>query len=566
MILCCLTLLLGLLCLPSAAAENSRVLREVEAVYTVAQDGSCAVELTLRPGSGVGAFEFPLPAQAQNVQVFPNGGLRRDGQTIFVSIPAAEEARISCRLPENAAVSGSGQRFALRLLLPSLDCTISSYKVTITLPKPFETMPGLKSGYYGDNIDNYMRIDIRDGVIAMESLQPLRDHESLDFSLELPGGYFDLRFLAGKTATVDAIAFWALLLMGIAYWIFFLRNRLIFPRAQAMPPLSGNAGVTPYLLTGETPDLPTLVMQWASLGYLSIARTRKGKLYLKKQIDMGSERKSYEQRAFRSIFARSDLCAAHGAELRQARENFPALAKGFWQEQLFEKKGGKPLILRLLGVGIGLAFGLRCLDAAVAAQSWRWFLIVPLTLLCGPACWLLQPAATCWLHRRTGRTLCLALLGLIYLIVIGAQAKLGGLLFVCVLAQLLIGLGLFFGGRRTKQGLRLAGELLGLRRYLRKLSPAALKELLEDDPQFFYRMLPYADALCVGGRFAKQCGGLRLEPCTWLTSETVRRPYADSFLQFYRLVRDELREQTESPLRNLLRNLLQRRKKKKNRI
>ena len=557
-----LLLLCVLVCLPLCAAAFAEgtggTLDAVEASYTLGEDGACSVELTVRPGQGFGSFDFPIPGEARGVSVEPGGSIRREDGQLTVTLQGTQESHIRYALPETVVGSSSGQELELKLLLPTLDCAIKRYSAVIRLPKAFEELPEFKSGYHGDNIDNYMRIDINEGVIELRTTQALRDHESLSVSLSLPAGFFDLRFLAGKTTTVDTVLFWLLLVGTLVYWLLFLRNRFFLPRQQAMPPLSANAGVVPYLMTGDAPDLAWLVMHWGSLGYLSIARTGQGKLYLKRQIDMGSERKAYEQRIFRSLFDRSDLCNAHGETYRRVRKEMPTFARGYWEGQLFREKGGRPWILRLLGACSAMALELCALDQLVAAQSWRWFLIVPLTALGGLAALLLQPVLTCRLRRRPARTLLLALPALVYLAIPAYRAGLGMLLFVCVLVQLLIGLGLLLGGKRKKQGQRLAEECFGLRRYLAGAAPEALRELLKDDPQFYYRMLPYADALRVGGRFTKKFG--RLEPCTWLTGAQLRPKTAAGFWRLYLLVMDELREQTDAPLRNLIQNLRRRNK------
>ena len=39
--------------------------------------------------------------------------------------------------------------------------------------------------------------------------------------------------------------------------------------------------------------------------------------------------------------------------------------------------------------------------------------------------------------------------------------------------------------------------------------------MLRRDPQFFYKMLPYAQALGLGAQFAARFGETELEPCDW---------------------------------------------------
>lgn len=560
-------LCLALLCLPCFAVGSGSatgvVIDKLDARCEFRHDSACAVtwELTITFSEGVTEFDLPLPSNARDVSVRGMSySVHRGSEALLVTLEPSGQAgqhtlSIEYLLPETTAGTRTGQRCTLRLLAPGRACPITAFSAEIVFPREFDAEPEFTSGYYGELIEEYMSRSVEGGVIRLRSMEELRDHETLTLALSLPTGYFDLRFLPGRTATVDTILFWMLLLGAAGYWFLRLRNHFFLPRAQAMPPLSGNAGDVPYLLTGEKPDLALMVMHWASLGYLTIARTKRGKLYLKRQMDMGSERKGYEAQIFRRIFDRTDLCSAHSEEFCSVRRLAPQIAKGAWERRLFSQKGGRPLILRLLGVAAGAVLCLRSLDLSVAAQSWRWLLILPLSALGALACWLLQPLVLCPLRRSGGRGAFLALLSLIYLIVILSRAGFGMLGFLCLLMQLLIGAALLLGGRRTKQGYRLAVEYFGLRRHYRSVRPDALAELLEDDPQYFYRTISYAEALHVSDRLVKKLAGVRLESCTWLTSETAKPRSAAGFLQLYRLVLSELREQPDSPLRNVVTNL-----------
>lgn len=570
---CVLLLALVLLCgtafaVDSLPAANEATITMLEGTYTFAEDGSCAVQLTvsLQFSAGVSDFSLPLPGSATEVAVSGQGYTSsRTGDTLVLNLHAAGQLAdqtmlISYRLLETTVASDDGQLCTLPLLQATRACPIESYHATITLPAAFEEKPVFESFYYQDLIESYLEIQYPERGIEVQSLQPLRDHEPLTMTLALPAGYFDLRFLAGRTATPDILLFWVFVVLGVAFWAVFLRNRLLLPKASAMPPLSGNAGAVPYLLTGADPDPAIMVLYWASLGYLSVTRLRSGKLRLTRQIEMGTERRGYEMRIFRSLFDRGDERIVPSAAFRAVRDAAPDIARGHWEQRLFVPHHGHPRILRVLGALAGTALCLLAFDRLLPAQSGRWFAILPLTALGFPACLLLQPAAACFLQRRPARILLRAAIGLLYLVIPMHLAGLRFLTWLCVLFQLLIGLALTLGGRRTKGGMRHAEAMLGLRRYLRTEKTPALHALLAADPQYFYRTLPYADALRVGGSFARHFDSIPMEPCVWLTAEGRSCPDAESFYRLYRQVLDTLREQTDTPILNLLRNLLQRRK------
>lgn len=61
-------------------------------------------------------------------------------------------------------------------------------------------------------------------------------------------------------------------------------------------------------------------------------------------------------------------------------------------------------------------------------------------------------------------------------------------------------------------------EILGLRRYLKTVPKEELQRILRSNPEYYYRMAPYALALGVDKAFARQMGNLRLSECTYLTT------------------------------------------------
>lgn len=545
---CLFALLLCLLLSMAVSAEGTTV-TAMRTDCDVETDGACTVTLrfTVDFAPGTGDFAIPVSSDARELSCSaPYERRSGEGCALLVltdSYSGLRDFTVSYRLEDTVTDDGKAQTFTVRLLYPAWTCPIAGYEVHVRLPGRFESMPVFLSGYYGDRIDNYMEIAITDGVIqaVLNPKQTLQDHEAMSMELELPEGFFDLRFLAGKTAGVDRLLFLGLLALAALYWLVFLRNLPILPKRQAMPPEGGNAGELPFVLTARTPDLALMVVQWASLGYLTLTRTRKGRIYLTRQIDMDTERKGFETEIFRALFARGDHCDLRSAEYLKAKRLAAEKPRSFWQDRVFDPRGGSPTILRLLALGAGLALGLACLDLWVASKSWRWFLIVPLTLLGALACLAVQQLGGFLLRRHSLRTAALAALSAAFLLVLGRKSGLTAYMLLNLALQLTVGLLLRCGGRRTPEGAALAGEWLGYRRWLLSASSQQLRSNLEADPQYFYRVLPFADALRVGRLLAGGLDQTRLESCDWLLWQGKPLKTAPAFYARYRRLMAGLR-------------------------
>ena len=548
LLLAVLTVLL-LALLSTAVYADGTAVTAMSTECDVESDGACTLTLrfTVDFAPGTESFTVPISPAARDVYCSMPHALRSGDGCKLVTLSGALSGRteitVSYRLAETVTENGENQLFTIQLLYPAWTCPISGYEVTVRLPGAFSSYPKFLSGYDSENIDNYMEIVIDRGQIhtVLNAAQTLRDHEAMSMSLELPKGFFDLRFLAGKTIKADRLVCLALLLLAAAYWAVFLRNPPILPKRQAMPPEGGNAGEIPFILTDRAPDLALMVVQWASLGYLTLNRSHTGHVQLSRQIEMDTERKRFECEIFRTLFSRGDLCDVRSAEYLKARRLTDEKPRAFWQNRVYDPKAGSTLLFRLLTLAAGMALCLACFDVWVASKSWRWLAIVPLSLLGAVACHRIQELGGFLLRRHSLRTLFLAALAGAFLVITGKKGGLTALMLLNLFAQLTAGLLLRCGGRRTRAGAAQAAELLGYRRWLLSAPRELLEANLAADPQYFYRILPFADALRVGRAVAMTLADTRLEPCDWLLWEGKPARTAPAFFARYERLMADLR-------------------------
>lgn len=523
----------------------------VSADCTVMRDSSCLVSIHAEYSfaGSVPTVVIPVPKDAYHISSNAmKCSVRRAGSCKLLTFrnssgfTGTQTFEISYRLLVTAQKGGSGQSFSLPIIYPEWQYSIHNFSLTLTMPSEFSGLPEFYSSYYNDQISNYLSTEVSDGVIRSQSLQPLMEQESLTVKLDLPDGYFDLRFMRGRFAGADKLLFWLLAVCCVVYWFFFLRNRFRKIKPEASAPLGCNAGQIPYLLQLKQPSLGLMSTTWASLGYLSVERTKDRKQYLLSSMDMGSERSRGEAKLFSTLFSRSAECRVHSPAFQSAEQNCPALTKADWESRLISRRSrfGRPLILSLLGVAAGAFVSLLVFDSLLTPQSFRWFLIIPLAALFTLGSLLLQKLAGTYVSRclPLKRYAIYAVLCLMLLIAFSAGCF--GLMLINCILQILIGVVCLPGAKRTAGGMNLFYHLLGLRKYLRKLDPAELDGLLENDTQYFYRMLPYAEALGVGRKFAKKCSGLPMEPCHWLNWKGQSVDDADAFYGKFSILLDEM--------------------------
>ena len=87
------------------------------------------------------------------------------------------------------------------------------------------------------------------------------------------------------------------------------------------------------------------------------------------------------------------------------------------------------------------------------------------------------------------------------------------------LGQWAIGYLAAYGGRRSDLGLHDAGQVLGLRHYVKHLPQKDINRLLMNDPDFFFLLAPYALALGVINPYARAFGDRKMEQCPYLFAQ-----------------------------------------------
>ena len=258
-----------------------------------------------------------------------------------------------------------------------------------------------------------------------------------------------------------------------------------------------------------------MVFSWAQLGYILIHLQSSGRVILHKRMEMGNERDPYEVRVFKALFGKRDFIDGTGYGYATLCRKVAA-APGEIRD-LYRRRTGNPKVFRILCAGIGVFGGVSLANAIVGEAVLGFLLIFLLGVFGGVSAWAIQN----WcrgLHLR-GRLSLFAALGLCGVwLLLGLTAGNLTVAACAAGAQLLGGLACAYGGRRSPMGRQIASQILGFRRYLRKLNKQDIQRLSRTDPDYFFAMVPYALAFGVAKPFARAFGGRKLSACPYLTT------------------------------------------------
>lgn len=513
--------ILCLLLLTTAVSAAGSV-TNLQSNATLASDGTCQISMVLQlyMDGADSDLKFPLPGVARDITL--NGDRAKTSRadsmrwvdlSEVVHGPGNYTLTLHYSLPDMVR---SEEKSGLVLTLPLLSgfaYPIDSMEFSITLPGETDKIPQFTSTYHPESMESYLNYTADGAVISGYILQGLKDHEKLTMTLPVTEKMFPQNIAKQWSLSYDDLLQYALLILALTYWLIFLRCGFFRPHRRVQAPDGITAGELGCTLNGLGVDLPTTVLSWAQMGYLTIELTGSGRVILHKTMDMGNERSEFEVRTFKTLFgkrSRVDGSSEHFARLgRKVGKTIP----GF--RHYFKKNTGNPLIFRGIATGIGAVAGYSLAVAFASDTLWQVLLSVLLVPLGAALSWLIQDGARgIRLRHRLDLYIALGCCGLWLLL--GSWSNQWAVAVFVILSQIFTGLAAIHGGRRTESGLMARRETAGLRQYLRNISPGELIRILENNPEYYFTMAPNAIALGVDRAFARQFGNRQVPACPYL--------------------------------------------------
>lgn len=491
---------------------------------TVNADGGCQISLTLtlRLEQAVDKLYFPIPGEATGVTL--NGSrvsASRDGDVRKVNLSRVVRkvvgdvtVNLQYSLYDVITTTETG---ALEMRLPMLsgfEYPIENMEFSVTLPGAVETLPGFVSGYHEARIEEYLTYNVNGAIISGSSIRAMKDHETLTMTLAVTEQMFP------RTLTHTQDYQWALTAMAVCgivallYWIVAMWNRPGLARTQPEPPEGFSAGSLGCVMAGTGLDLTMMVLTWAQLGYILI-HVKGHRVILHRRMDMGNERGELEVRWFRKVFGKRDRVDT--TQFRYAQLCRMAAKHTEDTAGLMRRFNGDPRIFRGIAGLIGMFGGMSIAVAMADGAALQGLLLALFGALGAVSGWFIQLFGA-GLFLRSARLLKLSLGICGGWLLLGLLCNATDAALVMDGALLIAGVLLAWGGRRTPLGRQTQMRTRGFARYLQTVKSTEVLRICRNDPDYFFRLAPYALALGREKIFAGKFGQLRLERCPYLTT------------------------------------------------
>ena len=552
-LLACVILLAGCLCFPVSAESAAS---SVNLMCTVNSDGDCLATMTvnLRLESAVEKLNFPLPLNAKNITL--NGSpvsTSRSAAATLVDISKLSRdyvgelaLRFEYTLPEAVQITKinegtKDQAWVLQLAIPLLsgfDYPVESLNFTITMPPGKMThRPTLSSIYRQTSIESDIPFQVAGSQIIGATKTVMNDHEGVTLTMIVPEEMFPTVSTYVREGNPELPYIIAFAVLALLYWILTLRTWPIIRTQTTTPPEGITAGELGCRLTLSGGDLTMMVFSWAQLGYLYISISEDGRVLLHKRMDMGNERSQFENKIYKLLFSNRRVVDATGytyAKLvRKVQKIVPQ------ERSMYHRNSGNVRIFR------GLACVSQVLCGVCVAMNMTGVLplaillaiiLVPFSLVSG---WLIQDVA----YRTHLRGKVPVLIGFVCILLWIILGLLCGQIWIplgCVTGQFLYGYLAAYGGRRSELGRHDAGQVLGLRRHVKRLPKDEIGRYLRNDPDYYFNYAPYALAMGVINPYSRAFGSRKIDQCPYLVTRVTGKRTADEWAHILSDVADAM--------------------------
>jgi uncharacterized membrane protein len=411
------------------------------------------------------------------------------------------------------------------------DTSISNVTFKITMPKEFdETLLGFSSGKTGSTNSSNVSYNVNGNVITGSVTTTLNSGEALTVRLSLPEGYF-----VGASSNFDiypiAVIVLCLIFVLIAdrLWAKYGKDDEVIETVEFYPPEGYNSAEVGFLYKGDSDDagVISLLVYLANKGYIKIDETEKKVLFAKSKGFRITKVKEYDgedenERIFlnglfknKDSVTASDLYDRFYITLGSIKRNLNSKEN---KQKIFDKNATgmkkwlvpmiiaifiliifKPVIeysdfeeamiaLIFTGVGFSVLFGTLISKTNILVKIFAGI-------------WGLGFAGSCTMS-----------------VVVPALEENSTYMTMYIIGLICIATLFFFMRimpKRTPYGNEMLGKLRGFKRFLETAEKPQLEALVNENPEYFYNILPYTYALGVSEVWMKQFESIALQAPDW---------------------------------------------------
>lgn len=407
---------------------------------------------------------------------------------------------------------------------------IDKISVRITMPETVDRDNlNVFAGYYGtDSHKSRIKTRVSGNVIELESKEQLPQGVGVTVQQVLPEGYFQNEMSTDWAYPMLILIGLLSAALSVFLWVCFGRDPRLVQTVEFYPPEKLTSADVGYIIDGyaDKKDIVSMIIYFADQGYLTIEEPQQGSFVLHKIRELPEGKSDFEYTLMEGLFSKGE-----SAELSQLSKEFyeyyqravSQLKETYNQKKnrIFYKSGNRARVmaafLMIVPVGIGI------LLSSILIQDMSWAIAaIPVSL----GLFILYLIGMVLYDQKSSmkRSKFLAVNGVIFVLSAAVLLGAAGIISwlsgtVCGMTAVLCSLVSYFCARqmrrRTPYGNQIMGRILGFRHFIETCELDRLKMLAEENPSYFYNILPYAYVFGLSDKWAKKFESIAMEPPRW---------------------------------------------------
>ncbi|MBC3804963.1 DUF2207 domain-containing protein, partial [Acetobacterium fimetarium] len=429
------------------------------------------------------------------------------------------------------------------------DTSIAGAHFKIVMPKAFDaSQVEFITGSYGSTDTTSVDFTVNGNTIEGTLNRPLTNNEGVTLKVNLPQGYFVGAFTGHEFDPLMYAMFILSILAAALIWFFTGRDEKPVEPVEFYPPHGFTPSQVGFIVDGDLdkPEVISLLMYWADKGYMTIEQVDKKKFIFHKVKNLPDTAEDFEQTFFVNLFDQKDSFSTASvptsfydtivATKSQIKSYFDLPENKLFTKSSMVGFGFITLIMcfPLLALVINGAYASNMLtgfwDGLIMIGFAALFAMVPTIISVNMITTALRNRLGTSTRKTTGRliagiilTIVFALIAMIASMLLGFESIVPVLL--ALLATYATAVFQIVAEKRTETGRQWLGEVLGFKNFIEKAEKDRILALVNENPQYFYNILPYAYVLGITDKWAKNFESIAIEQPSWYYGHTYGDPF-----------------------------------------
>lgn len=417
--------------------------------------------------------------------------------------------------------------------------------LNVSITSPFE-IKNYKVNFYEKGVNlgqKRYESEIKDKTLSFYNLNSINVGEEINLILDINNKLF-----SRPTPLIGYITMYGTPLILIGLILLFLKYKektQLITSVEFYPPKGMNSAEVAYAFKQRvsTNDVTTLLYYWASQNHIKITMKENDKFTLSKISELDDDHQGYEKRLFKEIFEYGDRKTVSDEQLKyktikEINNSIKDIIVYFTEERKLKNSKSYKLSLLMLVISILPIFLGGVYNQILNHNFINSTMIGILSISVLLVMYIILLSFTKNRYSEGGKKSAKTasiIVSIIYILIqsiILVFTSLPQIVVLLIVGTSLIGLIMsVYVPKRSEYGKDILAQILGFRNFVEIAEKDRLEALLEEDPEYFYNTLPYAQVLGITKKWANKFEGITMQPPSFYeTYYPINNVYAMTYL------------------------------------